>query len=164
MLMMMMVPGQVLLVPSYVILHQIGWLNTFYALIVPWMASMFAIFLLRQFMMSVPDDLWDAAQIDGAGRLRFLWTVVVPLSVPALITTGIFLFLGNWNSLLWPLIVTNSENMRTIQVGLQAFDQGSGTEYHLLMAASTIVIAPVVIVFFFAQRYFIEGIARSGIK
>lgn len=164
MLAMMMVPGQVLLVPSYVILHQIGWLNTFYALIVPWLASMFAIFLLRQFIMSIPDDLWDAAQIDGAGRFRFLWTVVVPLSVPALITTGIFLFLGNWNSLIWPLVVTSKPEMRTIQVGLQAFDSGAGTDYHLLMAASTLVIAPVIIAFFFAQRYFIEGIARSGIK
>lgn len=164
MLAMLMVPGQVLLVPNYVILNQLGWLDTYAALIVPWMASVFAIFLLRQFISTIPDDLWDAAQIDGAGRMYFLWMVVVPLSKPAIITAGIFLFLGNWNSLLWPLIVTKSEEMRTIQVGLQAFDQGAGTDYHLLMAASTIVVMPMVIVFFFLQRYFIEGIARTGLK
>jgi len=164
MLAMLMVPGQVLLVPNYIMLNSLGWLDTFAALIVPWTASVFAIFLLRQFITTVPDDLWDAAQIDGAGRFRFLWIVVVPLSKPAIITAGIFLFLGNWNSLLWPLIVTKREHMRTIQVGLQAFDQGAGTDYHLLMAASTIVVAPVVLVFFFLQRYFIQGIARSGLK
>jgi multiple sugar transport system permease protein len=164
MLAMYMVPGQVLLVPNYLILNSLGWLDTYAALIVPWTASVLAIFLLRQFMVSVPDELWDAAQIDGASRFRFLWTIIVPLSKPAIITAGIFLFLGNWNSLLWPLIVTKSPEMRTIQVGLQAFEQGSGTDYHLLMAASTIVVAPVVIGFFFLQRYFIAGIARSGIK
>jgi multiple sugar transport system permease protein len=164
MLAMMMVPGQVLLVPNFVTLDQLGWIDTYAALIVPWMASMFAIFLLRQFMMSIPDDLWDAAQIDGANRFRFLWTVVVPLSVPSIISAGIFLFLGNWNSLLWPLIVTNSPEMRTIQVGLQTFESAAGTDFHLLMAASTIVILPVIILFFFAQRYFIQGITRTGIK
>lgn len=160
----MMVPGQVLLIPNFVILDLLHWLDTPYALIVPWLASVFTIFLMRQFFMTIPDDLWDAAQIDGAGRFRFLWQVVVPLSKPVFITAGIFTFLGNWNSLLWPLIVTSSPNLRTLMVGLQTFNQEAGSEFHLLMAASSLAIMPVVFLFFFLQRFFIQGIARAGLK
>jgi len=164
MLGMMMIPGQVLLVPNYVILHQLGLLNHPAALILPFLTSMFAVFLLRQFMVGIPNDLWDAAQIDGAGRMRFLWTVMVPLCIPAIITAGLFLFLGNWNSLLWPMIVIKSPEWRTIQTGLQAFDSGGGMDIHWLMAASTIVVLPIVVIFLLAQRHFIQGIARSGLK
>jgi len=161
---MMMVPGQVLLIPNYLTLAKFGWLDHYEALIVPWLANVFSIFLMRQFFMTIPDDLWDAAQIDGAGRLRFLWQVVIPLSKPVMITAGIFAFLGNWNSLFWPLIVTTRPEMRTLMVGLQAFNQDAGSEYHLLMAASTFAVLPVVIMFFFLQRFFIQGIARTGLK
>jgi len=160
----LMVPGQVLIIPDYIILAKLQWLDTYKALIVPWLASVFSIFLLRQFFMTVPDDLWDAAQIDGAGRWRFLWMVMVPLSVPALITSAIFNFINQWNSLLWPLVVTSSAEMRTLMVGLQVFTSDSGSEFHLLMAASTFCILPIVIGFFLLQRFFIEGIARSGLK
>lgn len=160
----LMVPGQVLIIPDYIILARLGWLDTYHALVVPWLASVFSIFLLRQFFMTLPDDLWDAAQIDGAGRLRFLWRVAVPLSIPILITSGIFNFIANWNSLLWPLVVTTQPKMRTLMVGLQVFNNDSGTDYHLLMAASTFCVLPVVILFFLLQRYFVEGIARSGLK
>ena len=161
---MMMVPGQVLLIPNYLTLAKLHWLDHYAALIVPWLANVFTIFLMRQFFMTIPDDLWDSAQIDGAGRFRYLWQVMIPLSKPVLITAGIFAFLGNWNSLFWPLIVTTRPEMRTLMVGLQAFNQDAGAEFHLLMAASTFAVLPVVIMFFFLQRFFIQGIARTGMK
>jgi multiple sugar transport system permease protein len=161
---MMMIPGQVLLIPNYLTLAKLQWLDHYAALIVPWLANVFTIFLMRQFFMTIPDALWDAAQIDGAGRFRFLWQVLIPLSKPVMITAGIFAFLGNWNSLFWPLIVTTRPEMRTLMVGLQAFNQDAGSEFHLLMAASTFAVLPVVIMFFFLQRFFIQGIARTGLK
>ncbi len=161
---MMMVPGQVLLIPNYLTLAKLHWLDHYAALIVPWLANVFIIFLMRQFFMTIPDVLWDAAQIDGSSRFRFLWQVIIPLSKPVMITAGIFAFLGNWNSLFWPLIVTTRPEMRTLMVGLQAFNQDAGSEFHLLMAASTFAVLPVVIMFFFLQRFFIRGIARTGLK
>lgn len=163
-LMTMMVPGQVLLIPDYVILQHLGWLDKMESLIIPWLASVFCIFLMRQFFMTIPDDLWDAAQIDGSGRFMYLCRVMLPLSKPVMITSGIFSFLGNWNSLLWPLIVTSRPEMRTLMVGLQMFNQEAGSDFHLLMAASSLAILPIVILFFFLQRFFIQGIARSGLK
>lgn len=160
----MMVPGQVLLIPNFLILSNLGMLDTYGALIVPWLASVFTIFLMRQFFMTIPEDLWDAARIDGASRFRYLWQIVVPLSRPVFITAGIFDFLNNWNSLLWPLIVTSSPNRRTLMVGLQNLNDDAGAEFHVLMAASCFAILPIVIVFFFLQRFFIEGIARTGLK
>lgn len=160
----LMVPGQVLLIPDYIILTHLEWLDTYKALTVPWMASVFSIFLMRQFLMTLPADLWDAAQIDGAGHWGFLWRVAVPLSVPVLITTGIFSFIATWNSLLWPLVVTSRPEMRTLMVGLQVFTTEAGGDINLLMAASTFCVLPIVAGFFFLQRFFIEGIARSGIK
>ncbi len=160
----MMVPGQVLLIPNFLILYSLGWLDTFAALIVPWLASVFTIFLMRQFFMTIPDSLWDAARIDGASRFRFLWQIVVPLSKPVFITAGIFDFLGNWNSLLWPLIVTSSPEKRTLMVGLQNITEEADAEFNILMAASVFAVLPIVIVFFFLQRFFIEGIAKTGLK
>jgi len=160
----MMIPGEVLLIPNYILLAKLHWLDTFYALIVPWLASVFGIFLLRQFFLSLPQDLFDAARIDGASYWSMLWRIAFPLAVPGLITYGIFAFLGAYNALLWPLIVTQSPEMRTIQVGLQAFIGEAGSDYGQLMAASTMAILPIIIGYFFAQRYFIQGIARSGIK
>lgn len=160
----LMVPAEVLLIPKYIILSSLGWLDTYKALTVPFLASVFSIFLMRQFFMTIPGDLWDAAQIDGAGRWRFLWLVIVPLSKPVLITTGIFNAIASWNSLLWPLVATSRAEMRTLMVGLQVFSNESSGEFQLLMAASTFCVLPIVIVFFLAQRFFIEGIARSGLK
>jgi multiple sugar transport system permease protein len=120
--------------------------------------------MLRQFFMQIPKDLWDAATIDGCSRFGFLWRILVPLAVPPIITISIFTFLGSWNSLLWPLIVTNSQDMRTIQVGLSYFSQAEGTEWELLMAASTFCILPLVIGYFMLQKYFVQGEASSGLK
>jgi multiple sugar transport system permease protein len=160
----MMVPGEVLLIPSYVLLARLGWLDTYYALIVPWLASVFGIFLLRQFYLSLPQDLFDAARIDGAGYLTQLFRIALPLSLPGLVSYGIFTFLGAYNALLWPLIVTQRPEMRTVQLGLQAFVSEAGSHYGALMAASTFVILPVILGYFVAQRQFIQGIARSGLK
>lgn len=160
----MMVPGEVMLVPNFITISKFRWLDTYYALIIPWIVSVFAIFLLRQQFMTIPDDLWDAAKIDGSSSWRFLWTVMVPLSKPALITGALLKFVGSWNAFLWVLIVTKSPEMRTLAVGLQTFTTESGTLYNLLMAASTFSVIPIVILFIFMQKYFVAGIARSGLK
>jgi multiple sugar transport system permease protein len=160
----LMIPIEVILVPNFVILKYLGWYDTYLALIVPWGASVFAIFLLRQFFLSIPNELWDAAQIDGCGRFGFLWRIAVPMAKPALVTISLLVFHGAWNSLLWPLIVTGSADMRLLQVGLSAFQSDARVQYHLWMAAAAVAMVPMVIVFFIAQRYFIEGVAGSGLK
>jgi multiple sugar transport system permease protein len=163
-LMTMMIPGEVLLVPNYISLTKLGWIDTYYALITPWLVSVFTIFLMRQFFMSIPQELFEAAKIDGCSPTRFLWQILVPLSKPVIVTAALLKFVGSWNSFLWVLIVTKSPNMRTLPVGLQNFQSEAGTDYNLLMAASAISIIPVLIIFFFAQKQFIRGIAKTGIK
>ncbi len=160
----MMIPSQVTLVPNYAIIARLGWIDTYAALIVPFAASVFGIFMMRQFFQTIPLELWDAAQIDGCSRFRYLWAVMLPLSRPIFVTSGLFTFIGGWNSFLWPLIVTNTPKLRTIQVGLSQFNQEFGTKPDLLMAAATIAIIPLLVLFFVAQNQFIQGIARTGIK
>jgi multiple sugar transport system permease protein len=160
----LMIPGEMLLIPNYITINSLGWMDTYYALIVPWIVSVFGIFLLRQFFMSLPDELWDAAQMDGCSRFRFLWQILIPLSKSGLLTVGLFKFIGSWNAFLWVIIMTNSAEMRTLPVGLRNFTQEAGSLFELLMAASTIAIVPILIIFFLMQKQFIEGIARSGIR
>jgi ABC-type glycerol-3-phosphate transport system permease component len=161
---MMIVPQAVYLVPSFIILSMMGWVDTYMALTVPWLAQIFSIFLLRQQFRTIPNDYYDAALIDGCSRMGFLWRVLVPLSRPTLITIGLFALLGSWNSFIWPLIMTNSDKLRPIQVGLSYFAQEQGTEYGLMMAAATFCVAPVIIIYFMAQKQVIESYAKSGIK
>lgn len=160
----LMIPGQMLLLPNYVTIARFGWLDRYEALIIPWLVSVFGIFLLRQFFRSVPDELRDAARIDGCSRFRFLFRIMVPLSKPAIFTVALFKFLGSWNSFTWVLIMTNSENMRTVPVGLQVFSGEIGTAYEQLMAASVLAIIPILVLFFFTQKQFIQGVSRTGIK
>ncbi len=160
----MMVPQQVLLIPNFLMLGKLGWIDRYPSLIIPWLASVFGIFLLRQFFMSIPKDLYEAAKIDGCSKFKFFTAILLPISGAPITTIGIFTFLGSWNSFLWPLIVTNSKELRTIQVGLQAFSSAEGTKWGLLMAASTFSILPLVIGYFIAQKQFIQGIAKSGLK
>lgn len=160
----MMIPFEATLIPNYIIITKLRWYNTYFALIVPWTASVFSIFLLRQFFASVPEDLYDAAALDGCGHARTLWHVAFPLARAPLAAIVIFAFLGSWNSLLWPLLITSKEALRPIQLGLSVFVTEAGTEPHLLMAASAFTILPIVVLYFFAQRQFIEGIASSGLK
>lgn len=160
----MMIPGTMLLVPNYLTMVRLGWIDTYQALIVPWAASVFVIFMLRQFFMTVPDELWDSAQMDGCTRFRFLWQVVVPLSKPALFTGFLLRFMGSWNAFLWVLLMTNREEMRTVPVGLALFAQEAGTDYQWMMAMATLAIIPIVALFLMTQRYFIQAWVRSGIK
>jgi|GEM_PF-1458272 ABC-type glycerol-3-phosphate transport system permease component len=160
----MMIPYTVLLVANYLIIHSLGWINTYYALIIPWSATAFVVFLMRQSFNSIPNDLYDASKIDGASSWRFLWTIAVPLSMPVIITGALLTFLGSWNSFLWVLIMTDTTNMRTIPVGLQNFIVNSGAIFNQLMAAATFTMIPVVIAFLFFQKYFVSGFFRSGIK
>lgn len=140
------------------------WMDNWPALVVPFLASTFSIFLLRQFFLQIPEDLWDAARIDGAGHLRFLFMVVVPISRAAIVTTIIFTFIGTWNALEWPLLVTFSDNWRPISYGLYAFTTEAGANVNLLMAGSVITLVPVLVLYLIAQRQFTEGIATTGLK
>lgn len=160
----LMVPGEMLLVPNYITLTRLRWINTYWALIVPWVTSVFAIFLVRQHLQAIPGELYDAAAVDGCGHGRFLWQVAVPLSRPALATVALLKFTGSWNAFLWPLIVTNTPEMRTVPVGLTQYMQDEGSQYHLWMAAATLALLPVLALFLAAQRHFLAGIARTGLK
>ena len=160
----MMVPGEVLLVPNFITLSKLHWVNSYKALIVPWVVSVFAIFLLRQHFLQIPDELQDAAYLDGAGHTRFLFQIMVPLSRPPIATIALLKFIGSWNAFLWPLIVTNTPNMRTVPIGLMSLMQDEGPQYHVWMAAATLALLPVVGVFLAAQKQFLESVARSGLK
>lgn len=158
------IPGEATFLPNLVIVSNMRLTNTLGALILPWTASVFSIFLLRQFFMSIPNELYEAGQLDGLGDIGYLWRVALPLSSAAVLTSALFSFMGSWNSLLWPLIA--SPKTPTVQLGLQTFISNgeTQTQWNTLMAASTIAILPIVILYFFVQRRFIEGIARTGIK
>lgn len=160
----LMVPAIVVIVPLYALVRQMGLYNTYWALILPGMFSAYYTFMLRQFFLTIPRDLEDAALIDGAGRLSIYWRIILPLSKPALAALAIFAFLHSWNDFLWPLIVIDDDALKTLPVGLATFEGQYGTEWSLLMAASVVVMIPVLIVFVVGQRYFIRGILLSGLK
>jgi multiple sugar transport system permease protein len=165
MLATMMIPADLTLIPNFVIITKwLSWYNTYQAQFIVAIGNVFAIFLLRQFFLTIPKELEEAAAIDGCSRFRFLWTILLPLSTPAVITVALVNFLGAWNAFLWPLLVTRSPDMRPIQLGLIVFQTEAGGKYAELMAATTFVIAPTVVVFLLAQKYFVEGIARTGLK
>lgn len=159
-----MIPGEVLLIPNFVTLSNLGWIDTYKALIIPWTASVFAIFLMRQFFLGIPDELAYAAKIDGCSDFKFLWLIMVPLLKPALVTIALLKIVGSWNAFLWPLIMTNSAEMRTLPVGLSAFSSEAGIIFELLMAGSAMIILPIIIVYIFLQKYIVQGVARAGIK
>jgi ABC-type glycerol-3-phosphate transport system permease component len=164
-LMTLMIPNDLTLVPKLVMMYSFKWYNSYLALTVPFMVSVFGIFMLRQFYMQIPKELFDAALIDGAGHMRYLFTIVLPLSKPAVITVALLNFIWSWDSFKWPLLVTRDSSMRVLAVGLQQFLLGEGgTKIHLMMAFATMVVLPVLVFYFFTQKYFTEGIARTGIK
>lgn len=160
----LMVPSQVVMIPSFVLMRELNWLDTFYVLIVPGVFSAFGTFLLRQFFMTVPKDLEEAAKIDGCSYFRIYWNIYLPLSKSALVSLAIFTMLASWNDLLWPLIMTSSEERRVLTVGIASFEGQHATDYPLLMAGALMATLPIIVLFVFFQRYFIEGIALSGIK
>lgn len=159
-----MVPFQVIMIPLFILVRDLKWLDTYAGQIIPLIFSAYGTFLLRQFFLTIPTELEDAAKIDGCSYARIFWNIMLPLSKPALATLGIFVFLFSWNNFLWPLLVINSLEMKTLPLGL-AYFLGQYTIYwNLLMVGATITLLPVLVVFFFAQRYFIEGITLTGLK
>ncbi len=161
----MMIPFPVTMVPMYLVFKNFGWINTFLPLIIPsFFGNAFYIFLLRQFFMTIPHSLSDAARIDGCSEFRIYWNIILPLVKPALLTVGIFQFQASWNDFMGPLIYLNSDKMYTLALGIQQFQGIYNSQWQLLMAASTIMTLPIVIMFFVAQRYFIQGIVMTGIK
>lgn len=160
----MLLPPTVTLIPQFLIFKHMGWLNSFYPLFVPaFFGNPFFIFLVRQFYMGIPYELEEAARIDGASSLRIWWNLMLPLSGPVVATIFILTFVGTWNNFLGPLIYLNSQELFTVSLGLAQFQGQYGGQYNLMMAAATVMLAPVIIIFFFGQRYFIEGVAQSGL-
>ncbi|GAB4435428.1 MAG: carbohydrate ABC transporter permease [Anaerolineae bacterium] len=164
----MMIPFQITLIPLFLIVHNLGWVNSFAGLIVPGISSVFGIFLLRQAFLGIPNDYQDAARIDGASEWRIFAQIFLPLTGPALATLAVFAFMGTWTDLLWPLLIARDQGMRTLELGLAYFSVRPNAyiqpNWPLLMAAAVVVMLPVLVVYFFAQRYFITGIALSGVK
>lgn len=160
----MMIPGETLIVPLYFIVLKLGWANTYWGLIVPGATGVFGIFLMRQFIMTLPSSLEDAAIIDGCSRLGVYWKIILPLMKPALATLAIITFIGAWNSFFWPLVVANHEEMFTLQVGLAAFREQREAEWSALMAGSVIAMLPTIILFFSLQRYYVKGIVLGAVK
>ncbi len=160
----LMMPIQVILVPLYSVVLALGWLNTYWGLIIPAGTSAFGVFLLRQYFQTVPSELMEAARIDGAGELRIFLRIVLPLVRPALSALVIFIFINNWNSLLWPILVTTNEEMYTLPLGIASFQSTYSTNFPELAAVSLATTAPVLIVFLLLQRQFIQGMVLSGVK
>ncbi|AFZ66350.1 carbohydrate ABC transporter permease [Deinococcus peraridilitoris] len=159
----LMVPGIVTLIPTYVMMIQLNWIDTYHAMIWPGIAGVFGVFLLRQFFSGIPRELEEAARLDGANSLQILRHVILPLSIPALVTLGIFSFLGCWNQYVWPLFVAHGD-MQTLPVGIGNFNTRYGIEYGKLMAGAAIAAVPVLIAYLLAQRYIVQGLTLTGMK
>lgn len=160
----LMVPTEMLIIPWYVMSVKNGWVNTYWGLLFPGLMSAFGVFLLRQFFQTLPNDLLDAGRIDGLTEFGVFWRVAFPLVRPALAALGIFTFLGNWNAFLWPLVIVQTADMRTLPVGVALFSGEAGTAWNLIMAASSLAVLPVLLVFLFFQRQIIEGVVLTGVK
>ncbi len=164
----LIMPAIVVIIPDYVIANSLGWLNTYRVQIIPWGASTFGIFLLRQAFLGMPSELYDAARIDGCSRRFFLWAIGIPLVRPALTTVALYIFLGSYNALLWPLVMTSSNGsdagVQPIEVGVYSFIGENGTAFNQLCAAVVFTMLPVIVLFLLLQRQFVEGVMRSGLK
>ena len=160
----LMVPGQVTLVPVFLLISKLRWVNTYQAMILPLVAGPFGIFLMRQYMVTIPDALIDAARIDGCSEFGIFTGIILPLVKPALAALAVFAFQGSWNSFLWPLVVTTTSKMRTLPVGLAVYQAQFTTQWGLVMAGATLTMIPVLVFFLLFQRYFVEGLALTGIK
>jgi multiple sugar transport system permease protein len=160
----LMIPTEMLVIPWYAMIRAMKWGNTYWAIMFPGMISAFGVYLMRQFMSTIPDDLIDAARVDGQGELRIFLTVVMPLVSPALATLAIFNFIGNWNSFLWPLIAASKPRMFTLPVGLANFSGEAGSDWHYIMTGATVAMLPLVIIFLIFQKQIVKGIAMTGLK
>lgn len=160
----MMIPGQAIMIPQFTIMNYLQLVNSHWALILLNLFNPYGVFLLRQFFMQLPDDLCESARIDGCSELGIFTRIILPLAKPAIVTLAVFTFLWSWNDFLQPLIYLSKENLYTLQLGIRYFQQENGANYPLIMAATTMSLIPIVLMYIFAQRYFIEGIAVTGIK
>lgn len=160
----MIIPGQVTMLPVFLLLNKMGFLNTYFGIIIPGLASIFGIFLIRQYLHSIPDSLLEAAYMDGAGDFTIFLRVVIPLAKPALITLGLFTFMGTWNDFLWPLVVMTRDRMYTLPVALATLSGEHILDPELMMAGSVVTILPVIVIFIFLQKYYIHGIMTGAVK
>lgn len=160
----LMIPAEVTLIPNYLTIRSLGWLNTYPALVAPFLATAFGTFLLRQFFLTIPRELWDAGLIDGCSRRRFLVTILVPLARPAFATLAIYAFLSTWNQYLWPLLVINSQQMRTVQIGLAILQSQEAVSWGLVMAGIVLIVAPTVILFLIGYRHVVRGLTAGAVK
>lgn len=160
----LLVPPVILVIPNYLLVSDLGWLNSLVAIIVPTAASAFGVFFMRQFFVSLPDDLEEAARIDGANRLQMFTRIILPLAKPAMATLALLAFLGNWNDFLWPVYVLFTPEVQTLPPGLSTLQSANAVRYDLLMAGAVVASVPVLALFVFLQRFIIEGVSRSGVK
>lgn len=161
----LMVPGQITILPNYLTIAQLGWINTYQGIFVPGASVAYGTFLLRQYYKVLPTEILDAAKVDGAGHLRTLWSIVIPLAKPAIISFALLSIVSKWNDFLWPLIVTNTRDMRVLPIGIYWLMVEEGTiNWGVVMSGALFVVLPVVIVFFYAQRYIVDGIAAGAVK
>jgi len=161
----LMVPGQVTILPNYLTVAQLGWINTYWGIIVPGASVAYGTFLLRQYYRTLPLDILDAAKVDGADHLRTLWSIILPLAKPAIVSFGLLSVVAKWNDFLWPLLVTNTKEMRVLPIGIYWLLVEEGTiDWGVVMAGTLFVVLPVVIIFLYAQRYIVEGIAAGAVK
>jgi multiple sugar transport system permease protein len=162
---MLMVPAIAILVPLFVLVSNLGLTNTYPGLILPYLAAPLGVFLMRQYFLGLPDELIQAARVDGASEFRIFWNVMLPLCGPALATLAILTFLGSWNNFIWPLVVAQTEDRYTLPVALALYSVGqNATQYGVLLAGAVVVVLPVIAIFLALQRYFVQGIAMTGIK
>ncbi|WP_049822511.1 carbohydrate ABC transporter permease [Arthrobacter sp. H41] len=160
----LLVPPVILVIPNYLIVSDLGWLNSLVAIIVPTAASAFGVFFMRQFFIALPDDLEEAARLDGANRFEMFTKIILPLAKPAMATLALLAFLTNWNDFLWPIYVLFSPEVQTLQPGLSTLQSANAVRYDLLMAGAVVASVPVLALFVFLQRFIIEGVSRSGVK
>lgn len=160
----LMIPGIVTLIPTYIMMLNFDWINSYHALIWPGISGVFGVFLLRQFFMGIPRELEEAARLDGANSLQILWRIILPLSVPSLVTLAVFSFMGSWNNFLWPLFTVTDVDKMTLPVGITTFSQRYVTEYGKLMASTTLAAVPALIAYLLAQRFLESGLSTTGLK
>lgn len=160
----MMVPWEVTLIPNYLTIRSLRLLNSYSGMILPFLATAFGTFLLRQFLLQIPRELEDAARIDGCGRFRFFWSIALPLARPGLLTLGVYTFLSTWNQYLWPLLVTDSRLMRTVQIGVRFLMNEEGMQYHRIMAGVVLCMAPALLILVLGQRYLVRGLMAGSVK
>ena len=160
----MMVPSQMYIITNFITITRMHLMDSLWAQILPYTASIFYIYLLRQFFNQIPDQIYLAAKVDGCSDWKYLWKMMVPNARSSLVTIGLFNFIASWNAYLWPLMVTNTIQKRTLSIGLKYFASDSGSDYHLMMAGATIVVLPLIVIYLIFQKYIIQGIARGGLK